>query len=296
MRPLRTLTVLAAVLPMALLPAATAQAAPPRSGTYLALGDSVAAGTGASDPATKGYVALLADDLRSDCAKGRTGAQDKGKRGAKGKGAKAGGCRIELVDLAVDGATTASLIAEQLPAALALIEERNGNGSPHDDVRLITLTIGGNDVVGPVAAACAGGLTPTCTQTVVNTISAAGRNLMAIMDALRAAAGPETTIAVTTYYNGLENPDCRLHPLAQLGWIVLEGGLLGDAGPLKVGLNDRIRIEAWLKDALVVETAQVVDPRTEVLTDCLHPDDAGHADIAEAFAAVIGDPFAGGHD
>jgi hypothetical protein len=76
-RHVRSLTVLAAALPLALLPAATAQAAPPTSGTYLALGDSVAVGTGATDPATQGYVGLLHADLRADCGKDRAGHQHK---------------------------------------------------------------------------------------------------------------------------------------------------------------------------------------------------------------------------
>ena len=63
MRLLRSLTVLAAALPLALLPAVAGQAAPPAPATYLALGDSVAVGTGATDPATRGYVPLLAAEL-----------------------------------------------------------------------------------------------------------------------------------------------------------------------------------------------------------------------------------------
>jgi hypothetical protein len=43
----------------------------------------------------------------------------------------------------------------------------------------------------------------------------------------------------------------------------------------------------------VVEAAEVVDPGTETQPDCLHPTDAGHADIAEAAAAAVGDPFRG---
>jgi lysophospholipase L1-like esterase len=143
-RLLRSLTVLATALPLAFLPATTGHAAPPEPAVYLALGDSVAAGTGATDPATRGYVGLLADDLQGNgCGKG-----------------KAVGCRIELVNLAVDGATTTSLIATQLEPALALIEERNSNRTPVDDVRLITLTIGGNDVVQPVAVTAASASRP----------------------------------------------------------------------------------------------------------------------------------------
>jgi lysophospholipase L1-like esterase len=42
---------------------------------------------------------------------------------------------------------------------------------------------------------------------------------------------------------------------------------------------------------MVVETAEVINPDEEAQPDCLHPNNAGHADIAGAFAATIGDPF-----
>ena len=273
MRLLRSVTVLAAALPLALLPTATGQAAPPAPATYLALGDSVAFGTGATDPSTQGYVPLLAADLQGNCGKG---------------GGKAVGCRIDLVNKAVNGATTVSLIANQLPSALALIEERNSNKSPVDDVRLITITIGGNDVVGPVVAACAGGVSQTCVQSIAAQLNQVSTNYATILSSLREAAGPGTTIAVQTYYNAVENPGCPINFLSDLGKVVLECG-----GLLAAGLNDVIRQQAMAFGAVIVETAPVVDPVTETQPDCLHPNDAGHADIAEAFAAAVGDPFKG---
>jgi lysophospholipase L1-like esterase len=272
-RLLRSLTVLAAALPLACLPAATGQAAPPAPATYLALGDSVAFGTGATDPATQGYVPLLAAELQGkDCGKG-----------------KAVGCRVELVNLAQNGATTVSLIDRQLDAALALIEARNATRTKVDDVRLITITIGGNDVVSPVATACAAGVTASCLQTISTQFAQLGSNYADILSQLRAAAGPDTTIAVQTYYNAIENPGCRLNFLTALGRIVLEGG-----GPVPAGYNDVIRQQAMAYGAVVVDTAPVVDPVTETQPDCLHPNDAGHAEIAGAFANAIGNPFKGG--
>jgi lysophospholipase L1-like esterase len=259
-----------AALPLALVPAAAGVAAPPPPATYLALGDSLPAGVGAAPG--QGYVPLLAAELVASRHCG---------------GGQALGCRLELVNRAVSGATTVSLVSGQLPGAVALLEERNGNATPVDDVRLITITIGGNDVfTTSVIAACLGGLTPTCQRTVAVQLQQVSVNYATILGQLREAAGPSTTIAVMTYYNPL--PACRLAALAPLADMVLEGG-----GPLTSGLNDIIRARAAAVDAVVVETAPVVD-RTEVQPDCLHPNGDGHADIAEAFADAVRDRVVGG--
>jgi lysophospholipase L1-like esterase len=268
---MRFMRVLAAVaaLPLALLPAATGAAAPPFPATYLALGDSVAAGVGA--PTGLGYVPLLAADLAASrhCGKGQ-----------------ALGCRLELDNRSVSGATTVSLIDGQLPGAVDLLVERNGNATPVDDVRLITITIGGNDVFSPVIAACGSGFTPTCQETVTRQLAQVSNNYATILGALREAAGPATTIAVMTYYNPL--PACPLAALAPLADLVLEGG-----APLAFGLNDIIRQQAAAVGAVVVETGPIVDP-SEVRPDCLHPNAAGHADIAEAFADAVSGSVVGG--
>ena len=270
MRLTRVLAAIAVALPLALLASPAGQAAPPSPFGYLALGDSVAAGVGA--PSGLGYVPLLAGDLADDrnCGQGQ-----------------ALGCRLELDNRSVSGATTVSLIDTQLPGALATLAERNANRTPVDDVRLITITIGGNDVFSPVIGACSTGSTTTCQQTVARQFAQVSSNYATILGQLRAAAGPDTTIAVMTYYNPLLNPGCRVAGLASLGSVVLEGG-----GPLPHGLNDIIRQQADAVGAAVVETSAVVAP-TEVEPDCLHPNAAGHADIAQAFHEVVADSVVG---
>jgi lysophospholipase L1-like esterase len=285
---LRSLAVLALALPLTVLPAASGQAAPPSPATYLALGDSVAFGTGATDPATQGYVPLLAAELQGKgCGKG-----------------KAVGCRVEVVNLAVNGATTTTLLGTQLQPALDLIAARQATRTPVDDVRLITITIGGNDVVNPVVAACLYGLAD-CATTANATIQQMSSNYARILRALREAAGPDTTIAVTTYYNAVANPGCplrrdprispRLLPLiVPLGQAVLEGGALPDGRVIDAGFNDAIRQQAAAYGAVVVDTAEVVDPVSETQPDCLHPNSAGYADIADQLADAVGNPFKGG--
>lgn len=271
MRLRRALAALA-TLPLVVLPTAAGHAARPSPAGYLALGDSVAAAAGATGPEL-GYVPLLRDALQSarHCGKGQ-----------------ALGCRLELVDLSVGGATTTTLIANQLPAATALLQDRNGNATPVDDVRLITLTIGGNDLFRPVIAACQDPTSPLCASTVAAQLQQVATNYAVILGELRAAAGPDTTIAVTTYYNGLAAPGCPVATLSGLAQVVLEGG-----GGVPAGLNDIIRATAAAYGAVVVETAPVVEP-AEIRPDCLHPTDEGHADIAEAVADQVTAQVVGG--
>jgi hypothetical protein len=174
---------------------------------------------------------------------------------------------------------------------LRLISERNGNGTPADDVRLITITIGANDFLDTFRTACSTGDARTCDSALIEQLSRSRADVRHLLGVLREAAGPDTTIAVSTLYNGLRNPGCALHDLQRLSGTVLEGGLLESAGPLKRGLNFDVRYEAFLNDAVVVEAATLIDPVTETQPDCGNPDDTGHADLARAFAAAVGDPF-----
>ncbi len=246
-------------------------APPPPAITYLALGDSVAAGVGASR-ADLGYVPLVADALnRRHCGTDQ-----------------ALGCPLESINMSVTGATTTTLIASQLPAATSLLQERNSNTTPEDDVRLITLTIGGNDLFRPVIAACQNPTAPLCSATVAAQLQQLATNYAVILGELRAAAGQDTTIAVTTYYNGLAAPGCPAAALRGLAQVVLEGGPGGSAG-----LNDIIRRTAEAYGAVVVETAPVVEP-AEIRPDCLHPTDEGHADLAGAVTDTVLSTVVGG--
>ncbi|HUO45653.1 MAG TPA: SGNH/GDSL hydrolase family protein [Acidimicrobiia bacterium] len=118
---------------------------------HIALGDSVAFGVGTPNEAQLSYSAVLSRWARSvDCQEG-------GSRACPG---------LELVNLVVPGATSSTLITDRLPTALEMISERNRDASPHNDVVLVTLTIGGNDLYTPVISQCAGGVTPTCVETI----------------------------------------------------------------------------------------------------------------------------------
>ena len=260
------LAAVAGALVAALLGTPAAAAVSPQP-LYLALGDSVAAGVGAQPPATEGYVPELHHRLAAEvpCGNGQSL-----------------GCQLDLLNIAEPGATTTTLLARQLPRAISLIEQRRATATPIDDVRLITLDIGGSDAFGPIIQACSSDpQAPGCATTISTVLGAVTTNIRAILSGLRAAAGPDTTIAVMTYYNPL--PACVLAAQASLADLVLEGG-----GPAPTGLNDIIRGQAAAHDAVVAETGPLIDVHDLVGgRDCLHPDTSGHDDIAAAFDAVI---------
>ncbi len=237
-------------------PTASPAAGPP---TYVALGDSVAAGVGAGDPARDGYVPVLAE-LLSD----RLGCDDGG----------APGCPVQVRNLAVPGATTQTLLRDQLPAALGLL--RAGG------VRTVTVTVGGNDVFLPVLQACARTPeAPSCASAVRAAIASVDAGVDRLLADLSAAAGPDTTVAVMTYYDPLAA--CRLAPLQPLAEQVLEGTAGED------GLNDVLRARAAEHGAVVVDTAERLAVPDDFVGgfDCLHPSTSGHAAIAEAFAGAV---------
>lgn len=270
------------VLLVALAAAPAAGRAPdrraPQTQLALALGDSVAFGIGASAPDRTDYVAQLFDRLRDDLACFP---------------APAPRCRsLHQVDVSVPGATTQSLIEQQLPVAVDLLARRSGDRIPGNDVRVVTLTIGGNDVFNPVVAACGDDPTaPGCTRAIATRLAQVDRNLSQILEALARAAGPDTTIAVMTYYNPLEA--CNLAPLERLADLVLEGGTLHGV-MLQAGLNDVIRGAAAAADGVdgtdvvVAETFGLLDTQDLVGgSDCLHPDDSGYDILTDRFAEAV---------
>ncbi|MCJ7510402.1 MAG: SGNH/GDSL hydrolase family protein [Dehalococcoidia bacterium] len=240
---------------------------------YLALGDSLGYGYGATDPATKGYVPLFRDYLVSKDWLHRP---------------------LLLKNLSVPGATSTTLIygqlqppqPPQLPAALAELRARNGNWWPFDDINVVTVDIGGNDLLATLQI-CTTQPLPVCfvaQQAAFDTIAA---NLDYTLDELRAAAGPFTKIIVMTYYNGFVaqgRPDCNA--LAPLGELALEGNLA--LGRPK-GANDYIRDVADANGAKVAELVPGGDwpallGPTNILSDCVHANDSGYAIMADAFA------------
>jgi lysophospholipase L1-like esterase len=242
------------------------RAAPIGRPLYLALGDSLAAGVGASNPAATAYVPRLYRLLREQLA-----CQPSVRPGCGS---------LALRNLGVGGATSTTLLATQLAQAVAELQTRNGDRNPHNDVKVVTIDIGGNDVFG-VVPSCAAGPTPECAAVIQARLETFAANFTRILGELRAAAGPDTVVIAMTYYNPL--PSCHLAELAPLADAVLEGG-----PGVPMGLNDLIRSISAAHSVLVAETYGTLGPDDLVGgSDCLHPNDAGYQIIAEAFAAAL---------
>lgn len=250
---------------------------------YLALGDSLAFGIGASG-AANGYVPQVHHFLRD--------ALDPGKADPPSLDSVPDAFNerfLGIVNLGVGGPgappggeTTGTMISGgQLAAAVAELEERNGNSRGVDDVRVVTLDIGGDDMF-PLLQICAGGFTPDCVQAITATFGTFSANYGYILGQLR-AAGPDTPIAVMTYYNSLVNPGCPFSPLAGAADAVLEGNA---ALGLPVRLNDIIRATASAFGADVAETFGELGAG-DLQPDCRHPNDSGHEKIAAAFVEAL---------
>jgi lysophospholipase L1-like esterase len=268
----RVAMLMAALLTMAVAAAPAAAEKP----VQLALGDSWAFGFGATVPSEGGYVPRLHTALQQqfDCSP-----SDNPKPGQ--------GCDLELVNLAVGGATTPTLTANQLPSAVSLLESSNGNSNPRDDVEVVTLHIGGNDVTNPIIAACLGGLSASCLAVIQSEFAAYRADLDPVLSALRGAAGPAARIVIGTYDNPIATCFLGTVPGAvQLADVVLEG-----APPfVPEGLHDIMRDVAADHGVEVAEVFGDLGPQDWVGgSDCLHPDDSGYQKVADAFVEVLVD-------
>jgi len=238
----------------------------PEGPVHLALGDSQAFGFGTPRPDMLGYVAVLNRWLTAvDC---RVGTESS--------------CpHLELADLTVPGATTTSLIANQLPGAIEVIGQRNNDSSPDNDVIYITVTIGGNDIFNAFRANCLNGVTAECVQAITEAFGRAGANLAQILGTLRTVAGPGSRIVISTYDNPLGA--CVLAPFEAFGDLVLEGG-----SGFSIGFNDLIRLVAAATGAEVADTFGLLTVDDWVGgEDCSHPDISGYHQMAGVFLDVL---------
>lgn len=260
---------------VAAVPALAANDTVPGLPVAVGIGDSWTFGQGAADPATGGYFArtsaMLETDL--DCLP------------AAGDAA-AGGCKhLQSYNIArpaqpgLPGVTTDAVIDEQLPVVVPLIEARNGDANPRNDVEVIYLSAGGNDVSGAVIQACIVEPSEQCQAVVQERLTHVGANMDIILGALRSAAGPETPIVLVTYDNPI--PYCDLGGFPGAGEL---GGLL------LAQLDAVYRGVAQDYDVDVATTLGALGEGDWVGgADCLHPTDSGHAKVAAIAAAAATD-------
>jgi lysophospholipase L1-like esterase len=239
--------------------------------TYLALGDSLAWGDGASDPATTAYVPLLADYF---------------------SGASHGGAK-QLNNLAIRGETTASFLGgTQLASAFAAI------ANPDDDVRVVTLSVGGNDLLDllndPTDPCVADPTSATCQFLVAQALQGVAARFPVILASLQAALaadpGNEPLYVLTLYnaFGGTGSPYEAAIDVALLGNDLRIDCAAIVADPYAVGLNDIIACSAIAFGATVVDSYPVIDDNALTLTHIgdpgfnIHPNDAGYELIAKA--------------
>jgi lysophospholipase L1-like esterase len=258
---------LAAILAMALpSPAAARTSTPTR---YVALGDSLAWGDGASDPQATGYIALLADYFA---------------------GMPHGGAK-ELVNLSVRGETTTSFLEGQLAAAMAAI------GDPTTDTRVVTLSLGGNDVgalLNDQSDVClADPAGAECRMLVAAALQGAAERLPvvvgSIMAALAADDGDERVYVMTDFnpFGGVGGPY-----EAAIDGVLLGADLRIDCAaatdPTMAGLNDIIACTGVALGATVVDAYPVIGDHALALshigegTRDRRPNDAGYQLLAKA--------------
>ena len=270
---------------------------------YLALGDSIANGQASApeivDYATtvagwraNGYVAQFDAVLkdRLNCLP------------AASTNARSGCAALQVVNLARSGVpamngqpakpgvTTQIVIDEQLPQAVAMLQARNHDANPRNDVEVVTITVGGNDIFGPVTSACLQPVPSGCAAAIGTAFASFSTNYATILARLRAAAGPDTPIITMTYYNPL--PYCAIgqaNPAAGVfaDWF-LEGGTLPGFGTLPAGFNDLIRGISAANGARVADTFGTLGAGDFVGgSDCLHPVRSGHTKIAADFVKAM---------
>jgi lysophospholipase L1-like esterase len=233
---------------------------------YIALGDSLSAGVGATgfDP-KKGFVGLVHDALPPDFA---------------------------LLNLGVAGFDSRELIDKgELQRATTEIKDRNGDSNPNNDVRAVTLEIGGNDLLdiffefvlpGRCPSVAEGLQKPECVAQLRNALDLYEPNLDKILSTLQ-QADPQLNIFLMTLYNPFSGAS---PPLDELGEFSLEGR--ADT-PFPEGLQDIIRRQAQAHGVHLVEVYPLFEGKAHeyIAGDTIHPNDTGHRVMADAVIAEM---------
>lgn len=232
---------------------------------YIALGDSLSAGVGATVYTEQGFVPLIHEAL---------------------------GPKFALLNLGIAGDTSTQMIEEgTLDRAISEIRQRNGDDEAGNDVELVTLEIGGNDLLdiffdlvlpGRCPNVTLGLERPECVNALRNALDAYEPNLDLILDRLH-EADTDLNIFLMTLYNPWSGGDPALSGLAELA-------LEGDAAtPFLEGLQDIIRRQAEANDVPLVEVYPLFVGKAKELiaSDKIHPNDAGYRVMADAVLAEM---------
>jgi len=241
---------------------------------YLALGDSLAAGFGASSIEHTAYVPRFFQYLR---------------------GTAHGGVDT-LLNLGIGGDTSYWFLTgtpwgagPQLQQALAAISD------PTTDTGVVTLDIGANDLLNTLFRdpACLDIASVACRAAMAATLAAFAANLQTILGALNAALAADPgaeQIFLMTYPNIWGGTGDPLEPVADallLGTDLAIDCAANAGDATKVGLNDLVACVGMAFGAVIVDGYGAIGDGALYLTHIdegdIHPTDAGYAALAKAF-------------
>ena len=236
----------------------------PGAPLYIALGDSLSAGRGASYASSTAWVPLV----------------------------HAGLSGFALLNLGVPGDDSGELLnGGPLDRALGEIEARRNDAIAGNEVAVITLEIGGNDLLDIYFGLVVPGTCPTvteslrkpqCVQALKDVLARYRPNLRRILEGLGQAA-PDAPVFLMTLYNPFSG---GAGVLDQFGVVSLEG--MPDT-PFPEGLNDIIRAEGAAAGVHVVEWYDLFLGKVNeyISGDLIHPNDTGHRVMAGAVLAAV---------
>lgn len=245
----------------------TVPAAPtiPAVAPYFSIGDSISDAEGASSR-DLGYVALFAAEAWEIL-------DLPGEPSARGEFGRRGG----------ETSTSILAVGGQLDLATAEIRSRNSDTDAANDVRLISVDIGGNDfrALTRSDSPCAVSVvSPDCQAAVAQVIGAFSANYPIILQRIREAAGPDAIIVAMAFYN----------PFSGTGQAV---DAPGDIVAAQMTAQAKTVATASPVDAVWVDLAAVFQGKAPTLTRIMedppniHANDAGHAAIAAAMTAAL---------
>ena len=220
---------------------------------YLALGDSLAFGVGADNPAEQGYVGLTAANLRLS---------------------KYSGTGLDPVNLSAPGATSADLLQPggQLDRALSEIQSRGG-------VDIISIDIGANDLLALVAKSNSPCLqsaaSKACQDVLGQTLAGLQSNLSSVLRRLREAA-PNAQVYVLDIYNPYSGTNDPRVIVASVGVQQLNGVIAAAAADPSLGAK-----------FVSIHDAFEGRARQWIASDGIHPNNDGYRVMAEALLAAI---------
>ncbi len=231
---------------------------------YLALGDSLSVGVGASDGPSRGWVGLVNAALPE----------------------------WDLLNLGVSGDDSRELLfGGPLDEGLRHIALRAADAEPGNEVGAITLEIGGNDLLdiyfnlvipGDCPSAIEALQRDVCVRALESALAAYRSNLAETLQRLIEAA-PETPLFLMTIYNPFSGGSSVLD---EMGVLALEGRE-GTAFPK--GMNDIIREVGAEAGVTVVEWYRLFLGKQSqyIAQDLIHPNDTGHAVMAGAVTEAM---------